>query len=416
MSKLNKPKSPISKSEGAPEFDTRAVRAGQVRTAEQEHNDPIFATSSFVFDNAAQAAARFSEQEIGNVYSRFTNPTVRTFEERLASLEGGTHCVATASGMSAILATCLALLKSGDHVVAAHDLFGATVSLFANILSKFGIKFTFVSVTDIEAWKASVLPETKMIFIESPTNPLGEVADLTALARLAHENNALFVVDNCLCTPVLQRPFEFDADVVIHSATKYIDGHGRCVGGAVVVREEELRKELFGFLRTAGPSMSPFNAWVFLKGLESLKVRMRACSESALELARWLEAHPAVGRVYYPGLKSHPQHALASKQQSAYGGIVAFEIHGGRPEAWQVIDSTRFLSITANLGDAKTTITHPASTTHGRLTQEQRDAAGIRDSLIRVAVGLEDVDDIKADLARGLDAIDVPRAARAAPG
>ncbi len=416
MSKLNKPKSPISKSEGAPEFDTRAVRAGQVRTAEQEHNDPIFATSSFVFDNAAQAAARFSEQEIGNVYSRFTNPTVRTFEERLASLEGGTHCVATASGMSAILATCLALLKSGDHVVAAHDLFGATVSLFANILSKFGIKFTFVSVTDIEAWKASVLPETKMIFIESPTNPLGEVADLTALARLAHESNALFVVDNCLCTPVLQRPFEFDADVVIHSATKYIDGHGRCVGGAVVVREEELRKELFGFLRTAGPSMSPFNAWVFLKGLESLKVRMRACSESALELARWLEAHPAVGRVYYPGLKSHPQHALASKQQSAYGGIVAFEIHGDRPEAWQVIDSTRFLSITANLGDAKTTITHPASTTHGRLTQEQRDAAGIRDSLIRVAVGLEDVDDIKADLARGLDAIDVPRAARAAPG
>ncbi len=416
MSKLNKPKSPISKSEGAPEFDTRAVRAGQVRTAEQEHNDPIFATSSFVFDNAAQAAARFSEQEIGNVYSRFTNPTVRTFEERLASLEGGTHCVATASGMSAILATCLALLKSGDHVVAAHDLFGATVSLFANILSKFGIKFTFVSVTDIEAWKASVLPETKMIFIESPTNPLGEVADLTALARLAHENNALFVVDNCLCTPVLQRPFEFDADVVIHSATKYIDGHGRCVGGAVVVREEELRKELFGFLRTAGPSMSPFNAWVFLKGLESLKVRMRACSESALELARWLEAHPAVGRVYYPGLKSHPQHALASKQQSAYGGIVAFEIHGDRPEAWQVIDSTRFLSITANLGDAKTTITHPASTTHGRLTQEQRDSAGIRDSLIRVAVGLEDVDDIKADLARGLDAIDVPRAARAAPG
>ncbi len=416
MSKRNTGKSPTRRGDGTPQFDTRAVRAGQVRTPEQEHNDPIFLTSSFVFDSAAQAAARFSEQEPGNVYSRFTNPTVRTFEERLASLEGGTHCVATASGMSAILATCLSLLKAGDHVVAAHDLFGATVSLFANILSKFGIKFTFVSVTDMEAWKASVGRETKMVFIESPTNPLGEVADLTALAELAHKNNALFVVDNCLCTPVLQRPFEFDADVVIHSATKYIDGHGRCVGGAIVVRDEELRKELFGFLRTAGPSMSPFNAWVFLKGLESLKVRMRACSESALELARWLEAHPAVERVHYPGLKSHPQHALASKQQSAYGGIVAFEINGGRAEAWQIIDSTKFISITANLGDAKTTITHPASTTHGRLTQEQRDAAGIRDSLIRVAVGLEDVDDIKADLARGLDAITVPPAARAAPG
>lgn len=416
MSKRSKSKGPVLKGENAPELSTRAVRAGQVRTAEQEHNDPIFVTSSFVFDSAAQAAARFSEQEPGNVYSRFTNPTVRAFEERLASLEGGTHCVATASGMSAILATCLALLRSGDHVLAAHDLFGASVSLFANILSKFGIEFTFVSVTDMDGWKAGIRPQTKMFFIESPTNPLGEIADLTALAALAHENGALFVVDNCLCTPVLQRPFEFDADVVIHSATKYIDGHGRCVGGAVVVRDPELRKELFGFMRTAGPSMSPFNAWVFLKGLESLKVRMRACSESALELARWLDAHPAVGRVYYPGLKSHPQHALASKQQSAYGGIVAFEINGGRAEAWQVIDSTEFLSITANLGDAKTTITHPASTTHGRLTQEQRDAAGIRDSLIRVAVGLEDVGDIKADLARGLDVIAVPRAARAAPG
>ena len=416
MSKRNKPKSHTLNSEGDLEFDTRAVRAGQVRTPEQEHNDPIFATSSFVFDSAAQAAARFAEQESGNVYSRFTNPTVRTFEQRLASLEGGTHCVATASGMSAIVTTCLALLKSGDHVVAAHDLFGATVSLFANILSKFGIKFSFVSVTDMEAWQASICPQTKMLFIESPTNPLGEIADLTALAELAHENSALFVVDNCLCTPVLQRPFEFNADVVIHSATKYIDGNGRCIGGAVVVRDQELHKELFAFLRTAGPSMSPFNAWVFLKGLESLRVRMRACSDSAFELARWLEAHPAVGRVYYPGLKSHPQHALASKQQSAHGGIVAFEINGGRPQAWQVIDSTKFLSITANLGDAKTTVTHPASTTHGRLTQEQRDAAGIRDSLIRVAVGLEEVDDIKADLARGLDSMAIPRAAGAAPG
>lgn len=386
-------------------FDTRAVRSGQARTPELEHNDPIFLTSSFVFENAAQAAARFAETEPGNVYSRFTNPTVRAFEERLASLEGGSFCVATSSGMSAILSTCLALLRAGDHVVAAHDLFGASVSLFNNILSKFGIGFSFVRVTDLAAWERAIGPETKMIFVESPTNPLGEIADLEALSGLARDNDALFVVDNCLCTPVLQRPFEYGADVVIHSATKYIDGHGRCIGGAVVVREESLRKELFGFLRTAGPSMSPFNAWVFLKGLESLKVRMHACSASALDLARWLEGHPAVARVYYPGLESHPQHALASKQQSAYGGIVAFEIHGGRKEAWQIIDSTQFLSITANLGDAKTTVTHPASTTHGRLTQEQRDAAGITDALIRVAVGLEDAADIRADLAAGLEAL-----------
>lgn len=386
-------------------FDTRAVRSGQARTFELEHSDPIFLTSSFVFENAAQAAARFAETEPGNVYSRFTNPTVRAFEERLASLEGGRFCVATSSGMSAILSTCLAFLKAGDHVVAAHDLFGASVSLFNNILSKFGIEFSFVPVTDMAAWERAVAPETKMVFIESPTNPLGEVADLEALSALARGNGALFVVDNCLCTPALQRPFDYGADVVIHSATKYIDGHGRCIGGAVIVKEESLRKELFGFLRTAGPSMSPFNAWVFLKGLESLNIRIRACSASALELARWLDGHRAVARVYYPGLESHPQHALATKQQSAYGGIVAFETHGGRNEAWQVIDSTRFLSITANLGDAKTTITHPASTTHGRLTQAQRDAAGIRDSLIRVAVGLEEVADIQADLATGLDAI-----------
>lgn len=387
------------------EFDTRAVRAGQARSIELEHNDPIFLTSSFVFENAAQAAARFAETEPGNVYSRFTNPTVRAFEERLASLEGGSYCIATSSGMSAILSTCLSLLKAGDHVVAAHDLFGASISMFNNILSKFGITFSFVSVTDVAAWRRAVTPNTRMLFVESPTNPLGEIADLDALSALAHENGALFVVDNCLCTPVLQRPFDHGADVVIHSATKYIDGHGRCIGGAVVVRDESLRKELFGFLRTAGPSMSPFNAWIFLKGLESLKLRMRACSDSALQLARWLEEHPSVARVHYPGLESHPQHALAKKQQRAFGGIVAFEIHGGRSEAWHVIDSTRFLSITANLGDAKTTITHPASTTHGRLTQPQRDAAGIRDALIRVAVGLDDVADIRADLATGLDGI-----------
>ncbi|HEY5700879.1 MAG TPA: O-succinylhomoserine sulfhydrylase [Gammaproteobacteria bacterium] len=397
-------------------FDTRAVRSGQARTHELEHNDPIFLTSSFVFESAAQAAARFAETEPGNVYSRFTNPTVRAFEERLASLEGGNFCVATASGMSAILSTCLSLLKAGDHVVAAHDLFGASVSMFNNILSKFGIEFSFVPVTDMDAWKRAVRPDTRMVFIESPTNPLGEVADLAALEALAHENGALFVVDNCLCTPVLQRPFDYGADVVIHSATKYIDGHGRCVGGAVVVKDEALRKELFGFLRTAGPSLSPFNAWVFLKGMESLNLRMRACSASALEIARWLDAHPAVSRVYYPGLESHPQHALATRQQSAFGGIVAFEIHGGRDQAWQVIDSTRFLSITANLGDAKTTITHPASTTHGRLTQAQRDAAGIRDSLIRVAVGLEELEDIRTDLAIGLDELGAGVPARAQSG
>lgn len=395
-------------------FDTRAVRAGQIRTPELEHNDPVFFTSSFVFESAEQAAARFSEQEPGNVYSRFTNPTVRTFEERLASLEGGNHCVATASGMAAILSTCLALLKAGDHVVAAHDLFGATVSMFTNILSKFGIEFSFVSVTDMAAWRKSIRPGTRMIFVESPTNPLGEVADLAALASLAHDNGALFVVDNCLCTPVLQRPFEMGADIVIHSATKYIDGHGRCVGGAVIVQDDDLRKDIFGVLRTAGPSMSPFNAWVFLKGLESLAVRMRACSESGLELARWLESHPAVTRVYYPGLESHPQHALAKKQQSAFGGIVAFEVAGGRREAWRVIDATRLLSITANLGDAKTTITHPASTTHGRLTQQQRDAAGIRESLVRVAVGLEDLNDVIVDLAVGLDSLAVRPVANAA--
>ena len=394
-------------------FDTRAVRSGQARTVELEHNDPLFLTSSFVFESAAQAAARFAETEPGNVYSRFTNPTVRAFEERLASLEGGNYCVATSSGMSAILSTCLAFLKAGDHVVAAHDLFGASISMFNNILSRFGIRFSFVPVTDQAAWERAVTADTKMIFIESPTNPLGEVADLEALGAVARDKGALFVVDNCLCTPALQRPFDYGADVVIHSATKYIDGHGRCIGGALVVKDESFRKELFGILRTAGPSMSPFNAWVFLKGLESLKLRMHACSASALELARWLEGQPAVARVYYPGLESHPQHALATKQQSAYGGIVAFEIHGGREEAWRIIDSTRFLSITANLGDAKTTITHPASTTHGRLTQAQRDAAGIKETLIRVAVGLEDVADIQADLATGLDAIAGASVARA---
>jgi len=395
-------------------FDTQAVRGGQVRTPEGEHNDAIFTTSSFVFDNARQAAARFAHEEPGNVYSRFTNPTVRTFEDRLAGLEGGTHCVATASGMAAILSTCLALLRSGDHIVAARSLFGSTVSLFSNILPRFGVTTTFVAVDDVDAWERAITPQTRMLFVESPTNPLGEVADLAALARLARAGESLFVVDNCMCTPALQRPLAFGADIVIHSATKYLDGQGRCVGGAVVTNDDKLRDEVFGILRTGGASMSPFNAWVFLKGLETLSIRMRAHSDNALELARRLERHRAVRRVYYPGLENHPQHGLAAAQQKAFGGIVAFEVHGARDEAWSVIDATEFISITANLGDTKSTITHPASTTHSRITQEQRDIAGITEALIRVSVGLEEVDDVEADLARGLDALVVAEPAKAA--
>jgi len=387
------------------------VRAGQVRSHEGEHNEPIFATSSYVFENAAQAAARFSDAEPGNVYSRFTNPTVHTFERRLASLEGAEHCVATASGMSAILTTCLALLKAGDHIVAAQDLFGATVSLFTNILPRFGVETSFVPLTDLNAWEQALRPETKLIFVESPSNPLTEVADIQALADLAHAHGCLLVVDNVICTPALQKPFELGADLVVHSATKYLDGQGRCVGGAVVTRDAEIAKNIFGVLRTAGPSMSPFNAWVFIKGLETLSLRMQAHCERAMVLAQWLEAHPAVTRVYYPGLESHPQRALAARQQSAFGGIVSFEVTGERANAWTVIDSTQLISITANMGDAKTTITHPASTTHGRLTPEQRQAAGIEENLLRVAVGLEDVEDIKADIQRGLDVIQVSPAA-----
>ena len=389
-------------------FDTLSVRAGQSRTGEQEHNDPIFLTSSFVFASAREAAARFADEEPGNVYSRFTNPTVRAFEQRLAALEGGTGCIATASGMSAILATAIALLRAGEHVVAANSLFGSTVSLFANVLTRFGIETTFVDVTDAGAWSDAVRPETKMLFAESPTNPLGEVADIAALGALARECGATLVIDNCLCTPALSRPLELGADIVVHSATKYIDGQGRCVGGAVVTNDAAHHDALFSLLRTAGPSMSPFNAWVFLNGLETLRIRMHAISESAARLARWLEGHPAVRRVYYPGLETHPGHELAARQQSAGGGIVAFEVHGGRDEAWRVIDNARVLSITANLGDAKTTIVHPASTTHSRITPEQREAAGIGESLVRVAVGLDAFEDIRADLTRGLDAVTAP--------
>ena len=383
-------------------LETLAVRAGQVRTGEGEHSEPIFTTSSYVFPNAAEAAARFKGESVGNIYSRFTNPTVRTFEQRLAALEGGDSCVATASGMAAILSTCIALLKSGDHVVSSRSIFGTTVVLFNKYLQPFGVETTFVDLTDLDAWKQAIRPETKLLFLETPSNPLTEVADLKALADLAHENDCLLVVDNCLCTQILQQPLKLGADIVIHSATKYIDGQGRAVGGAVVGNKELVGEKVFGFLRTAGPTLSPFNAWIFLKGLETLSLRMKAHSQNALELAQFLEQHPSVNKVFYSGLESHPQYALAKQQQFAGSGVLSFEVKGGQAAAWKLIDSTKLLSITANLGDAKTTITHPATTTHGRLTPEERERAGISDGLIRISAGLESINDIKADIERGL--------------
>ncbi|MHB1615840.1 MAG: O-succinylhomoserine sulfhydrylase [Metallibacterium sp.] len=383
-------------------FDTLAVRAGQVRGHEGEHAEAIYPTSSFAFGSAAEAAARFSGAAPGNVYSRFTNPTVRTFQDRLAALEGGEACVATASGMAAILSTCMALLQQGDHVVCSRSVFGSTVNLFDRYLKRFGVQVDFVSQVDLSVWSAAIRPNTRLLFAETPSNPLTELADIPALAELAHAHGALLAVDNCFCTPALQRPLTLGADLVIHSATKYLDGQGRCLGGAVVGDAERVGKDVFGFLRTAGPSMSPFNAWVFLKGLETLRLRMRAHCENAQRVAEWLQAHPQVERVHYPGLSTHPQHALARQQQDGYGGIVSFEVRGGQEAAWRVVDATRLISITANLGDAKTTITHPATTTHGRISARQRAEAGIRDGLLRVSVGLESVEDIIADLARGL--------------
>ncbi len=389
------------------EFDqwadaTLAVRAGQQRSLEGEHSEPIFTTSSFVFSSAAEAAARFSGDEAGNIYSRFTNPTVRTFEQRLAALERGESCVATASGMAAILSTCLALLKAGDHVVSSRSVFGTTTVMFTKYLTRFGVETDFVSLTDLDAWEAAIRPNTRMLFLETPSNPLTEIADIKRLAELAHARGCLLVVDNCFCTPVLQKPLALGADIVIHSATKYLDGQGRCVGGAVVGDSQLVGEEVFGVLRTAGPTMSPFNAWVFLKGLETLKLRMTAHSDNASQLAVWLQQQPGINRVFYPGLESHPQHELMKQQQLAPGGIVSFELAGGREAAWRLIDATRLLSITANLGDTKTTITHPATTTHGRLAPEEKERSGITEGLIRVAVGLEDIADIQADLQRGL--------------
>jgi O-succinylhomoserine sulfhydrylase len=388
------------------DLSTLGVRAGTTRSQFNEHSEALFLTSSFVFENAAQAAERFTGgpglPSPGFVYSRFTNPTVSMFQDRLAALEGAEACVATSSGMSAILATAMALLKAGDHVVCSNAVFGATVQLFVTILSRFGVETTFVSPTKVEEWQRAVRSNTKLFFLETPSNPLGEVSDIAALAALAKKSGALLAVDNCLCTPILQRPLEFGADLVIHSATKYLDGQGRVMGGAVLGAKGPAMEAVFGFLRTAGPSLSPFNAWVILKGMETLEIRMLAQSERALELARWLEKQPKVSRVYYAGLDSHPQHALAMRQQRTGGALVSFDVKGGKEAAWKVIDSTKLISITGNLGDVRTTITHPATTTHGRITPEARAAAGITDGLIRVAVGLEAVDDVKADLARGL--------------
>ncbi|HTT39601.1 MAG TPA: O-succinylhomoserine sulfhydrylase [Burkholderiales bacterium] len=386
------------------EFDTLAIRAGIHRSQFNEHSEALYLTSSFVFENAAQAAARFAGEEAGNVYSRYTNPTVDMLQERLAALEGAQCCIATASGMSAILACVMSFTRSGEHIVASRSLFGATVQLFNNWLSRFGVATTFVSPTEVGEWESALRPNTRLLFLETPSNPLTEISDIRALAALAHRAGALLVVDNCFCTPALQRPIEMGADVVIHSATKYLDGQGRVLGGAVLGRSDLIREPLTAFLRNAGPTLSPFNAWVILKGLETLRLRMQAHCANALALARWLETHPCVERVYYPGLPSHPQHALAMRQQSSGGGVVSFVVRGGRDVAWRVVDATRMISITANLGDTKTTITHPASTTHGRLSPAAREQAGISEGMLRVAVGLEAEEEIRADLERGLAA------------
>lgn len=383
--------------------ETLALHTGIHRSQFNEHSEAMYLTSSFVFDSAAQAAARFAGNEAGNIYSRFTNPTVTAFEERLAVLENAETCIATSSGMSAILACVMGLLSAGDHIVASRSLFGATVNLFNNILKKFNIETTFVSATDASAWENAVRPNTKLFFLETPSNPLTEISDIAELARIAKKANSWLVVDNCFCTPILQKPLELGADIVIHSATKYLDGQGRVLGGAVLGQRDLLMDGgIYGFLRTAGPTLSAFNAWVILKGLETLTVRMETHARNALQMAQWLESQPNVTRVFYPGLMSHPQHDLAKRQQRSGGGIVTFEVKGGKDAAWHVIDSTRLISITANLGDAKSTLTHPATTTHARISQEARDAAGISDGLLRIAVGLEAVQDLQDDLARGL--------------
>ena len=388
---------------------TRAIRTGELRTEAGAHSEVLYLTSSFAFEDAAQAAARFSGDEPGNIYSRFTNPTVQAFEERLAAMEGGERCVAFASGMASITATFLALMQPGEHIVSSRGIFGTTLVLYEKYLKKFGIEITLVDLPDTEQWRNALRPETRFLFVETPSNPLVELCDIRELADLAHGHGAQLIVDNCFCTPALQQPLALGADLVIHSATKYLDGQGRCVGGAVIGPEDAM-EEVYGFLRTAGASMSPFNAWVFLKGLETLSLRMREHSAAALGLAQWLRGQPGIDSVHYAGLEDHPQHALARRQQHDFGGVLSFRVRDSegradRQAAWRFIDGTRLVSITANLGDAKTTITHPASTTHGRVAEEERERAGITENLVRVAAGLEDVEDIRADMARGIEAL-----------
>lgn len=384
------------------EFDTLAIRAGHQRSNFQENSEAIFPTSSFVFKNAEEAAARFAGDDDGFFYSRISNPTIKCFQDRLAALEGGEACVATSSGMSAILAVMLGVLKAGDHVVSSRSIFGTSTVLFSSYLEKFGIGFDFVELSDIDAWQQAIQPNTRILFAETPSNPITELVDISELAGIAHSNNCLLVIDNCFCTPALQKPLELGADIVIHSATKYLDGQGRCLGGAVVGDNKIVGEDVFGVLRSGGVAMSPFNAWVFTKGLETLNIRMKAHCDNAQALAEWLQMQDSVERVYYPGLEDHPQHQLAKKQQSGFGGIVSFVVKGGKENAWEVVNNTQLLSITANLGDTKSTITHPATTTHGRLSQQQRDETRITDGLLRISVGLEDIKDIQNDLARGL--------------
>lgn len=384
------------------EFDTLAIRAGHQRSSFQENSEAIFATSSFVFESAEEAAARFSGDEEGYFYSRVANPTIACFQHRLAVLEGGEACVATSSGMSAILATMLGVLQAGDHVISSRSIFGTSTVLFQKTLEKFAISFSFVELADLVAWEAAIKPNTRLLFAETPSNPITEIVDIRGLSEIAHKYDALLAIDNCLCTPVLQKPLALGADIVIHSATKYLDGQGRCLGGAVVGDNKIVGEDIYAILRSGGVAMSPFNAWVFTKGLETLKIRMQAHCENALLLARWLQQQNSIEKVYYPGLADHPQYELAKTQQSGFGGIVSFVTKGGKESAWNIINQTRLLSITANLGDTKSTITHPASTTHGRLSQELRDETLISDGLLRISVGLEDIRDIQHDLARGL--------------
>jgi len=383
-------------------FDTLAIRAGHDSSNFQENSEAIFTTSSFTFKTAEEAAARFSGEEKAHFYTRVSNPTVACFQDRLAALEGGESCIATATGMAAILAVMLGTLKAGDHVVSSQSIFGTSTHLFSNYLTKFGVEFDFVELSNLEAWKSALKPNTKLLFAETPSNPLTEIVDISALSKIAHSHNSLLVIDNVFCTPALQRPLELGADIVVHSATKYIDGQGRCMGGAVVGDNKLVGEDIFGVLRNGGIAMSPFNAWVFSKGLETLSLRMKAHCENAMTLATWLNKQDNVEKVYYPGLTEHPQHKLAQSQQSGFGGMVSFIVKGGKDAAWKIVNNLQMLSITANLGDTKTTITHPATTTHGRLSQEQRDAAQISDGLLRISVGLEDINDIQKDLSRGM--------------